>query len=107
MADVDAMVALTKKYNEGFFYPVFTIIVIALQFPLHHALEDEWQRQAYEDDWEMGNKGLENWSYKHQALCLELSPWFLLWILAQLRGENLEIVNNKWQARPLCIEYGP
>ena len=50
MADVDAMVALTKKYNEGFFYPVFTIIVIALQFPLHHALEDEWQRQACEDD---------------------------------------------------------
>lgn len=50
MADVDAMVALTKKYNEGFFYPVFIIIVIALQFPLHHALEDEWQRQAYEDD---------------------------------------------------------
>ena len=60
MADVDAMVALTKKYNEGFFYPVFIIIVIALQFPLHHALEDEWQRQAYEDDWEMGNKGFEN-----------------------------------------------
>ena len=41
-----------------------------------------------------------SWRYKHQASCLELSPWFLLWILAQLRGENLEIVTDKWQAHP-------
>ena len=45
---VDAVVALTENTMMG--SSVLPSSLLSLLFPLHHALEDEWQRQACEDD---------------------------------------------------------
>ena len=92
---LDAMVALTENAMRGSFVPPSSLLSLLYNFiwPMllktsgkdrHMRVMEKWERRT----WEFQSASCR---YKHQALRLKLSPWFLCWILAQLMGDKLSL----------------